>query len=101
MLSDQKYNLDFKDTYLPLPVLNGGIYGQGGICSRLEVSSIYNVSKFEIYQMQCHFHFLLTVPDWPLFLDWIKQLLAMEMNSSSTQPPNSLRKAREQQQQVS
>ncbi|XP_023578965.1 FK506-binding protein 15 isoform X2 [Octodon degus] len=40
------------------------------------------------------------VPDWPLFLDWIRQLLAMEMNSSSIQPQNSLRRAREQQQQV-
>lgn len=42
-----------------------------------------------------------TVPDWPLFLDGIRRLLTMGMNSSSTQPQSSLRKAREQQQQVS
>lgn len=51
--------------------------------------------------LKYHFYFLLTVPDWLLFLDQIRQLLAMEMSSSSIQPQSSLRKARAQYQQVS
>jgi hypothetical protein len=51
MISDYKYSLDFRDPYLLLLVLNGGVCSHGGICSQLEVSSFHSDSGFGISQI--------------------------------------------------